>query len=63
MPADPVAAIDERMSALEELEASSDEAEAGLTEARASVAEAERGRGAVGTELAESRGRSASIAT
>jgi DNA repair protein SbcC/Rad50 len=63
VPPDPVAAIDERMTSLEELEGSADEAEAALAEARASVAQAERERDAVGAELAESRGRIASIAT
>jgi len=63
VPADPVAAIDERMDALEELEASADEAQTSVGEARASVTEAERDRDAMGAELAESRGRLASIAT
>jgi exonuclease SbcC len=63
VPADPVAAVDERLGALEELEASADEAESTLADARASVAEAERDRDALTAELAESRGRLASIAT
>jgi exonuclease SbcC len=63
VPTDPVAAIDERMAALEELEVSAGEAETAAAEARASVTEAERDRVALGAELAESRGRLASIAT
>ena len=63
IPADPVGAIDERMAGLEELEAASDEAETAAAEARASLTEAERDRDALGTGLAESRGRLAAIAT
>lgn len=63
VPADPVAAVDERLGELEELEASADEAETTLANARASVAEGERDRDALGAELAESRGRLATIAT
>ena len=63
LPAEPVATIDERLTALEELERSADEAQAATAEARATLIDAERERDTVGAELAESRVRLASIST
>jgi exonuclease SbcC len=61
LPADPVATIGERLARLEELTAAELDAREAADDARRALVEAERARDALGADLAEARGRLASL--